>query len=285
MSLQTIELSVTECDELLASLSGPNPSLGEWRAVVQKAFAMGVASAAPEAFMPTALIEPLIDIAETVAREELALPPAAESRDRYGIYAAWAGEFQKDFSRRLAAGERPAISYVKDIESFAKKKAFESGFISTAPSPTTAPKVLTRSVFREYALKGSRDGELEINRDAQVHLCQDDPTAPVQGAYVQCFKYINNDEIVGYLSALAKDANLEAEALDEAVHNAADLSIPTQASEVDLDLISMAASDVNNEGVDTQIQFLFARLGPDGAFQAIEAAIAAAPGQADAPRG
>jgi hypothetical protein len=283
MSLQSIELSIAECDELLASLSGPNPSLGEWRAVVQRAFAKGVAAATPKDTIPSVLVEPLIDIAETVARAELALP--TDSRDRYGIYAQWAGEFQRDFSRRLAAGEEPAFSYVEDIESFAKKKALESGFISIAPTPATAQEALTRSVFREYALTGSRDGELEVDENAKVHLCQDNPAEPVQGAYVQCFKYISNDEIVGFLNALMKEAKIEAEALDEAVHSAAEEAVPTQAREEDLDLISMDASDVNNDGVDTQIQFLVARLGPDGAFQAVEAAIAEAPRQADAPRG
>jgi len=281
MSLQTIELSIAECDELLASLSGPTPSLGEWRAVVQKAFAKGVATAAPKDTIAAVLVEPLIDIAETVARAELALP--TDSRDRYGIYAEWAGEFQKDFSRRLAAGQEPAFSYVEDIEAFALKKASASGFISIkAP---VAQSDLPRDVFREYARSGQREGELEVDSNAEVHISQDDPELPAQGAFVQSWQYISNDEIVGFLNAMMRDANLEDGALDEAVHSAADLAVPTQAREEDLDLISMEASDVNNDGVDTQIQFLIARRGPQAAFEAVEAAIAEAPSQADAPRG
>lgn len=281
MSLQTIELSIAECDELLKSLSGATPSLGEWRAVVQKAFAKGVAAATPKETIPSVLVEPLIDIAETVARAELALP--TDSRDRYGIYAEWAGEFQRDFSRRLAAGQEPAFSYVEDIEKFALKKASASGFISIkAP---VAESDLPRDVFREYARSGQREGELEVDERAEVHISQDDPELPAQGAYVQSWQYISNDEIVGFLNAMMRDANLEDGALDEAVHSAAELAVPTQAREEDLDLISMEASDVNNDGVDTQIQFLVARRGPQAAFEAVEGAIAEAPGQAEAPRG
>lgn len=281
MSLQTIELSVAECDELLKSLSGTTPSLGEWRAIVQKAFAKGVAAASPKDSIPSVLVEPLIDIAETVARAELTLP--TDSRDRYGIFAEWAGEFQKDFSRRLAAGQEPAFSYVEDIAEFAMKKASAYGFISTkAP---IAQSELPRDVFREFARSGQREGELEVDSNAEVHISQDDPALPAQGAFVQSWQYISNDEIVGFLNAMMRDANLGDGALDEAVHSAADLDVPTQAREEDLDLISMEASDVNNEGVDTQIQFLVARRGPQAAFEAVEAAIAEAPGQAEAPRG
>lgn len=281
MSLQTIELSIAECDELLKSLSGATPSLGEWRDVVQKAFAKGVAAATPKDTIPSVLVEPLIDIAETVARAELALP--TDSRDRYGIYAEWAGEFQRDFSRRLAAGQEPAFSYVEDIEEFALKKASACGFISIkAP---VAQSDLPRDVFREYARSGQREGALEVDSHAEVHISQDDPELPAQGAYVQSWQYISNDEIVGFLNAMMRDANLEDGALDEAVHAAAELPVPTQAREEDLDLISMEASDVNNDGVDTQIQFLVARRGPQAAFEAVETAIAEAPGQAEAPRG
>lgn len=63
---------------------------------------------------------------------------------------------------------------------------------------------------------------------------------------------------------MMKNAQLGEAALDEAVHSAADLSIPTQAREEDLDLISMDASDVNNCGR-PQIQFLVARLSPQAA--------------------
>ncbi len=69
------------------------------------------------------------------------------------------------------------------------------------------------------------------------------------------------------------------------MHSAAELSVPTQARQEDIDLISMEASDVNNEGVDTQIQYLVARVGPEAAFQAVEAAIAAAQDERQAPRG
>jgi hypothetical protein len=280
MTVQAIELSIAECDELLKSLSG-NPSLDEWRGVVQKAFAKGVAAASPKETIPAVLVEPLIDIAETVARAELAVP--TDSRDRYGLYAKWAGEFQQDFARRYAAGEGPAFTYVEDIEAFALKKAAETGFISIArPVPLTE---LPRDVFREYAKSGAREGELEVDDNAQVHISQDDQNLPPQGAYVQSWQYISNDEIVGFLGAMMKDAELDSEALDEAVHTAAERSIPTQAREEDIDLISMAASDVNNDGLDTQIQFLVARTGPQAAFEAVEAAIAAAPSDRPAPRG
>lgn len=281
MPVQTIELSIAECDELLKSLSGTTPSLGEWRDVVQRAFAKGVAAATPKDTIPVVLVEPLIDIAETVARAELALP--TDSRDRYGIYSEWAAEFQRDFSRRLAAGQEPALSYFEDIEEFALKKASASGFISIAAR--VALSDLPRDVFRMYARSGQRDGELEVDSNAQVNISQGDPALPAQGAYVQSWQYISNDEIVGLLNAMTRDAQLDAEALDEAVHSAAELSVSTQAREEDLDLISMEASDVNNDGVDTQIQFLVARRGPQAAFEAVEAAIAAAPSQAPAPRG
>lgn len=282
MPVQTIELSNAECDELLAALSGPTPSLGEWRDVVRKAFAKGVASATPKDVLPAALVEPLIDIAETVARADLALP--TDASDRYQIFATWAGEFQADFARRLTAGQEPAASYYEDIKAFALKKASETGFISAAPK-IASQSDLARDVFREYARMGQRDGELEVDSNAQVNISQDDPNLPAQGAYVQSWLYISNDEIVGFLNAMMRDAQLDAEALDEAVHSAADLAVPTQAREEDLDLISMNASDVNNDGVDTQVQFLIARLGPQAAFEAVEAAIAAAPRQHDAPRG
>ncbi|CAN7783957.1 hypothetical protein LJR175_008362 [Variovorax sp. LjRoot175] len=282
MPLQTIDLSIAECDELLKSLSGPTPSLGEWRDVVQKAFAKGVAAATPIDTIPAVLVEPLIDIAETVARAELAVP--TDSRDRYGLYAAWAGEFQADFARRLAAGKEPGSSYYDDIETFALRKASETGFISVA-RPLASQGDLPRDVFREYARSGQREGELEVDENAQVNISQDDPELPAQGAYVQAWTYVSNDEIVGFLSAMMRDAELAPEALDEAVHSAAELAIPTQAREEDIDLISMEASDVNNDGVDTQVQFLVARLGPQGAFDAVEAAIDAAPCQYDAPRG
>lgn len=282
MTVQAIELSIAECDELLKALSGSTPTPDKWRDVVRKAFAKGVAAATPEDTIPTALVEPLIDIAETVARAELAV--ATDSRDRYGLYAAWAGEFQADFARRLAAGQEPGSSYYDDIEIFALKKASETGFISVA-RPVVSQSDLPRSVFREYARVGQREGELEVDENAQVSIAQDDPNLPAQGAYVQAWTYISNDEIVGFLSAMMSDAQLDAEALDEAVHSAADHSIPTQVREEDRDLISMTASDVNNDGADSQVQFLVARLGPQGAFEAVEAAIAAAPRQYDAPRG
>jgi hypothetical protein len=280
MTIQAIELSNAECDELLKSLSGPNPTLGQWREVVQKAFAKGVAAATPKETIPAVLVEPLIDIAETVARAELALPE--DSRDRYGLYAKWAGEFQQEFTRRYAAGEEPASSYVEDIEAFALKKASETGFISIArPVPVAE---LPRDVFRVYARYGESE-RIAVDDDAVVKPAQGDPKLPPQGAYVQSWQYISNDEIVGFLGAMMKDADLDSEALDEAVHSAADRSIPTQAREEDLDLIAMAASDVNNDGLDTQIQFLVARTGPQAAFEAVEAAITAAPSDRPAPRG
>ncbi|CAN7778733.1 hypothetical protein LJR290_007969 [Variovorax sp. LjRoot290] len=282
MTVQTIELSNAECDELLKALSGPTPSLGQWRDVVRKAFAKGVAAATPKDTIPTALVEPLIDIAETVARAELAVP--TDSRDRYGLYAAWAGEFQADFARRLAAGQEPGASYYDDIETFALRKASETGFISVA-RPLASQGDLPRDVFREYARSGQREGELEVDENAQVNISQDDPELPAQGAYVQAWTYVSNDEIVGFLNAVMSDAQLGAEALDEAVHAAADLSVPTQVRDEDRDLISMKGSDVKNDGVDAQVQFLVARLGPQGAFEAVEAAIAAAPRQLDVPRG
>ncbi|MDN8617237.1 hypothetical protein [Variovorax ginsengisoli] len=279
MTVQAIELSIAECDELLKSLSGPNPSLNEWRKVVQKAFAKGVAAVSNEKTIPAVLVEPLIDIAESVARAELA--PPGDSRDRYDLYAKWAGEFQQDFSRRLADGKEPAFSYVEDIEAFALKKASETGFISIArPVP-----ISDRNVFREYARAGQREGALEVDENAQVNVSQDDPDLPPQGAYVQSWQYINNDEIVGFLNAMMRDAQLVDGALDGAVHAAAEFAAPTQSREEDLDLIAMTAFDVNDEGVDTQVQYLVARRGPQAAFEAVEAAIAEAPRQADAPRG
>ena len=278
MSVQAIELSIAECDELLKSLSG-NPSQDAWREVVQKAFAKGVAAASPKETIPTVLVEPLIDIAETVAGAGLGLD--GDSRDRYGLYAEWAGEFQREFTRRVAAGQEPAETYIEDIDAFALKKASEHGFVSiAAPVP-----LVDRNVFREYARAGQRDGELEVDSNAQVNISQDDPELPAQGAYVQSWQYISNDEIAGFLNAMMNDAQLVDGALDGAVHAAAELPAPAQAREEDLDLISMDASEVNDEGFDTQIQFLVARRGPQAAFEAVEAAIADAPRRVDAPRG
>ncbi|OUL98808.1 hypothetical protein [Variovorax sp. JS1663] len=281
MTLQAIELSPAECDELLAALSGSTPSVAEWRAVVQKAFAKGVAAASPKDSIPAVLVEPLIDIAETIAREQLV--PSGDSRGRYEQYAEWAKEFQASFSRRLAAGEEPHSSYYQDIEAFTMKKVAAGGFISIEkPAPAM---VVERSVFREYAIAGQREGELEVDSNAKVNISQDNPDLPPQGAYIECWTYVSNDEISGFLTRLVQDSELEAEALDEAVYAAANRTVPTQAREEDLDLISMGASDVNNEGFDTQIQYLVARVGPEGAFQAVEAAIAAAQDERPAPRG
>lgn len=283
MTLQAIELSPAECDELLASLSGSAPSVAEWRAVVQRAFAKGVAAASPKDTIPAVLVEPLIDIAETIARGQLV--PSGDSRGRYEQYAEWAKEFQESFSRRLAAGEEPHSSYYEDIEAFALKKVAVSGFISVDQPART--KVVERSVFREYAMAGQREGELEVDANAKVNISQDDPDVPPQGAYVECWTYISNDEISGFLTRMMNEAQLEGEALDQAVHSAAERAVPTQAREEDIDLVSMKASDVNDEGVDTQIQYLVARVGPEAAFKAVEAAIAAAQDENEraAPRG
>ncbi|KWT69572.1 MULTISPECIES: hypothetical protein [unclassified Variovorax] len=283
MTLQAIELSPAECDELLASLSGSAPSVAEWRAVVQKAFAKGLAAASPKDSMPAVLVEPLIDIAETIAREQLV--PAGDSRGRYEQYAQWAKEFQESFSRRLAAGEEPHSSYYEDIEAFTLKKVAVSGFVSMKrPVPATA---VERSVFREYAMAGQKEGELEVDANAKVNISRDDPDLPPQGAYIECWTYVSNDEISGFLTRMMKDAQLDAETLDEAVHFAAARSVSTRPREEDMDLISMKASDVNNDGVDTQIQYLVARVGPEAAFQAVEAAISAAQEENEqpAPRG
>ena len=278
MTIQAIELSIAECDELLKELSG-NPTQDQWREVVQKAFAKGVAAASPKDTIPVVLVEPLIDIAETVSAAGLGLP--GDSRDRYGIYAEWAGEFQRDFARRLAQGQAPAETYIEDIDAFALKKAAAMGFVSIAKQAPLAD----RNVFREYARAGQREGALEVDTNAQVNISQDDPELPPQGAYVQSWQYISNDEIVGFLNAMMNDAQIVEGALDGAVHAATEFAAPAQAREEDLDLIAMTAFDVNNEGVDTQIQFLVARRGPQAAFEAVEAAIAEAPRQADAPRG
>jgi len=282
MTVQTIELSNAECDELLKSLSGPTPSLGEWRDVVRKAFAKGVAAFTPKDTIPVTLVEPLIDIAESVARAEMA--PPNDSNARYGIYAQWAAEFQKEFARRLAAGEQPASSYRADIEAFALKKATANGFVSIVNLATPASD-LPRDVFRVYAQAGQRDGALEVDDNAQVNISQDDPDLPALGAYVQAWKYISNDEIVGFLCAMVRDAELGLEALNEAVQTAFEHSIPGEVRFEDFDLVAMVPSEVNNAGLDTQVQYMVALVGPQAAFEAVEAVIAAAPGQAEVPRG
>lgn len=281
MTIQAYELSDAECDELLKALSGPTPSLVEWRNVVRKAFAKGVDAAAPKEAVPTVLVEPLIDIAETVARAELALP--SDSRDRYGLYATWAGEFQADFARRLAADQDPGASYYDDIEAFALKKASQSGFITVARPLSSQNEV--RDVFREYARLGHSEGALEVDENAPVNISQDDPDLPAQGAYVQAWKYISNDEIVGFLCAMVRDAELAPDALDEAVQTAFETCPPGEVREEDIDLVAMVPSEANSAGADTQVGYMVALVGPQAAFEAVEAAIAAAPRQIEAPRG
>ena len=273
MSLSTLELSDTECAELLKQLAGPGTSQTQkWYSVVRKAFAMGVERATPTDGLAEALVEPLIDIAETVAQAELALPPA-DSGARYGMYREWAKEFETDFARRLDSGEAPAVTYYDDIANFAIEKAKASGFVLSTRLPRThaAPQ---HDVFRDYAIKGSREGQLEVDSHAQVNVVQDNPDLPPIGAYVQSFQYISNDEVIGFMLATLQDAGIEAGALDEAVHTTAELLAPAQAREEDLDLISMDASDVNNAGPKTQIEYLVARLGPNGAYDEVLEAIA-----------
>ncbi len=199
MTIQAIELSPAECDELLSALSGSAPSVAEWRAVVQKAFAKGVAAASPKDTIPAVLVEPLIDIAETIAREQLV--PEGDSRVPYEQYARWANEFQANFSRRLGAGEEPHSSYYEDIKAFTLNKVAAVGYTSLKrPDP-----VVERSVFREYAIAGQREGELEVDGNAKVNISQDDPDLPPQGAYVECWTYVSNDEISGFLTARMKE--------------------------------------------------------------------------------
>ena len=281
MTIQAYELSDAECDELLKALSGPTPSLVEWRNVVRKAFAKGVDAAAPQEATTTALIEPLIDIAETIGRAELALP--SDSRDRYALYANWAGEFQTEFARRLAVGQDPGASYYDDIEAFALEKASKSGFITVARPLNAQTEV--RDVFREYARSGQSEGALEVDENAPVNISQDDPDLPAQGAYVQAWKYISNDEIVGFLCAMVRDAELATDALDDAVQAAFQNSRRGQVREEDAVLVAMGPTEVNNGGVDDQVGYMVALVGPQAAFEAVEAAIAAAPRQGDAPRG
>lgn len=144
------------------------------------------------------------------------------------------------------------------------------GLIIPAAPEGTAPE---HNVFRDYARLGSRDGALEVDENAEVHLSQDDPNRPPQGAYVMAWRYIGIDEIVGFIGARVREAGLEESALDEAVHTAAELGTPTQAREEDLELLSTDASDVNNGGIDTQVAFLVAQLGVQGAYEAVLAII------------
>ncbi|MBS0452665.1 MAG: hypothetical protein JSS14_15295 [Proteobacteria bacterium] len=273
MTLSTLELSDAECAELLGQLAGPGTSQTQkWYSVVRKAFALGVERATPTDGLAEALVEPLIDIAETLAQAELALPPA-DGGERYAMYRAWAKEFESDFARRLDSGEAPAVTYYADIANFAMEKAKASGFVLSTRFPRThaAPQ---HDVFRDYAIKGSREGQLEVDSHAPVNLSQDDPDLPPQGAYVMAFQYISNDEVIGFMLATLQDAGLEAGALDDAVHTSAELLAPAQAREEDLELISMDASDVNNAGPRTQIEYLVARLGPNGAYDEVLEAIA-----------
>ena len=94
MTLSALELSDSECAELLKQLAGPGSQTEKWYTVVRKAFALGVERASPSDGLAETLVEPLIDIAATVAQAELALP-AEESGNRYGLYRVWAQEFEK----------------------------------------------------------------------------------------------------------------------------------------------------------------------------------------------
>ena len=270
MTIQALALSDAECAELLKALSGPGTQTQKWYAVVRKAFAHGVDRGAEAQALSDKLVEPLIDIAETVARAGAA--PAAKATQRYGMYRTWAQEFQSDFSRRLDAGQAPGATYPEDIARFALEKAMASGLVQDTTQQHAA---LASDVFRDYAIKGSREGELEVDDNAVVNISQDDPSLPPQGAYVQSFQYISNDEVIGFMHATVLEAGLESDALDEAVHTAAETAVPTQAREEDIDLISMSASDVNNDGPRSQIEFLVARLGPNATYDAVLAAIAA----------
>lgn len=144
------------------------------------------------------------------------------------------------------------------------------GGVNPVPLAATASE---RNVFRDYARMGSRDGELEVDEDAEVHLSQDDPARQPQGAYVMAWRYIALYEIVGFISAKARDAGLEASALDEAVHTASEHGTPTQAREEDLELLSADATDVNNGGIATQVAYLVAQLGAQGAYEAVLAVV------------
>ncbi|TAL65756.1 MAG: hypothetical protein EPN79_11290 [Burkholderiaceae bacterium] len=131
---------------------------------------------------------------------------------------------------------------------------------------------LMPDVFRDYAIQGQRVGALEVDADAQVNASRDDGKT-VNGAYVQSWRYVSNDEIVGFLSAMARSAGLDSSELDEAVHDAAESKIMTQAKVSEIDEISADASSMNNEGLESQVEFLVAAIGAQMAYEAVLCAI------------
>lgn len=157
-----------------------------------------------------------------------------------------------------------------------------------AAAPAGGPSMATeRNVFRDYALLGSSVGALEVDENAEVSLSQDNPDLPPQGAYVMAWCYVSVNEIIGFVTARVHEAGLENNALDDAVHTAAARGMPAQARHEDLELLSMAASDVNNAGVDSQVSYLVAQLGPQAAYEVVLAVIQEASQErpADGPRG
>lgn len=221
----------------------------------------------------------VIEIAEALGKLKLSPPNAT---DRYAFIREWAPQLEKAIAElKSPAGQSVSEAREHVTLGFVRAKAHGAKFLPPAPS-----------VFREYGKDFSRHGVLEVDDNADVNIFQEDPDRPAQGAYVQAWRYVSNDELAGYMSRLVLESSAYStsasgrydcgDLLDDAIHTAAERAIPTQATEEQIETLSQKASDVNNAGVLTQITFLIATYGPEEAFAIVREA--AFPSERDVDR-
>jgi hypothetical protein len=225
-----IDLTDRECAELLKALSGPGTQTQKWYAVVRKAFAQGVERGSESQALSEKLVEPLIDIAETVARAGGA--PAEKVTERYGLYRLWAQEFQSDFAQRDAAGERPAATYQTDIERFALAKALDWGIVPAARPATASASLAPPDVHRDFAIR-----------------------------------YIEPEMLTGFIESLLNDAGVRDFELDQAVFDASKHEVHAFATELEKRIASKPFAEVNAAGRSAQVEYLAARVGVQGAYE------------------
>lgn len=132
------------------------------------------------------------------------------------------------------------------------------------------------NVYRQVAQDLWRsDGHVEFDADAQVSPSEDDGRR-AQGAYVQSWHYISNEELAAYMADRLEGSGAQCEDLDDLVHTAAENMVATDAENPpdELNAQSVMASDANNEGLAGQCLFLIERLGAGEANELVTRLIA-----------
>lgn len=133
------------------------------------------------------------------------------------------------------------------------------------------------SVYAEFARElRQREGEVEIDPNAPVNASADDGTR-TQGACVQSWHYISNEQLAQAMAERLDAAGVQGEDLDESVHTTAEggVACDTESADDDFDAASKLASDANNAGMQDQCLFLIEHLGAGGANELVTRLIGA----------